>query len=60
MSNDENKPEITVTMLDGRCKVSYGDQAGGRYVLVDYDDIRPYILGEKPRAELVEIYHLAD
>ena len=42
-----------------RWRVSYGNDRG-RYVVVDYADIKPYMIGEKPRADLINIYNLQD
>ena len=46
-------------MGNGRCRVSYGDDYQGRYVIVNYDDIRDYVIGLKPHADLVDLYNLA-
>jgi len=57
----ENGKRVELMMVDdGRIRVSDGDAAGGRYVILDYDEIKDYVLSLKPRAELVERYSLAD
>ena len=43
-------------MGNGRVRVAYGDQAGGRYVIADYDDIKDYVLSRRPQAELIGLY----
>jgi hypothetical protein len=54
-------PGVTVTMLaDGQCRIDYGDQSGGRWVVVPYVDVKDYVLSLKPRLELIELYGLAD
>ena len=56
--NDDDKV-ITIAMVgDRRWRVYYGDQVGGRYVNVDYDDIRDHVTGRRPRAELIKLYKL--
>lgn len=53
------RPKVTLTMVgDGKCRISFGDAHGGRYVIVDYSEVRDYVLGLKPRAELVTLYGL--
>jgi hypothetical protein len=59
MSNDD-EPTVNLTLMGGRVRVDYGDQAGGRYVIVNYDEIKDYVLSLRDRAELVELYGLAD
>jgi hypothetical protein len=55
-----NDSQITMSMVEGdQCRVSYGDQAGGKYVIIPYTDAKPYIVGERPRSELVTLYGLA-
>jgi hypothetical protein len=59
--SDDAGRSVTVTMLaGGRCRIDYGDAAGGRYAIGDYSDLKDYILGLRPRSDLVEIYGLAD
>lgn len=41
---------------DGLCRVDYGDEFGGSYILVAYDDIRDYVLSKRPKVELLDIY----
>jgi hypothetical protein len=62
MSQDNgNGQKVTLTMMgNGRIRVDYGDQSGGRWVVVPYSDIKDYVLSLKPRLELVELYGLAD
>jgi len=53
--------QVELMMMGGQqCRVSYGDHAGGRYVIVNYSAIRDYVLGLKPRAELIQRYNLDD
>ena len=54
-SNDAG-PFVKVTMLeDGQCRIDYGDDAGGRWVVVPYADIKEYVLCRRPRLELAEL-----
>jgi len=58
--SDDAGRQVELTMIgDGRCRVSYGIERG-RFVLIAYDDARPYILGERDRADLIKLYDLAD
>jgi len=58
---DDNDKRVTIAMLSGgQWRVYFGDDTGGRYVNVDYDDIRDYVICRRPRAELVALYNLAD
>ena len=53
--------QVELMMIGGQqCRVSYGDQAGGRYVIVNYDEIRDWVLGLRPRAELIKLYNLGE
>jgi len=48
-------------MLEGGLvRVSYGDDSGGRYVIVAYSDIKDHVLCRRPRTELIALYDLAD
>ena len=60
MSDDKGGRQIKIAMVDGKWRIYYGDEAGGRYVNVDYDEIRDYVPCRRPRAELIELYGLAD
>ena len=58
MSDSNEQPyTIGIALLgDNICRVYWGDNAGGRYVNVPYDDIRDYVTSKKPRSELVSLY----
>ncbi len=52
-----NGHEIEITLVgNGVCRIYWGDNAGGSYVNVPYDDIRDYVTSKKPRSELVALY----
>ena len=59
--SDDAGRVVKVTLLaGGKCRIDYGDQVGGRWVVVPYADIKDYVLCRRPRLELVELYNLAD
>ena len=62
MSNDNDAGRVVkLTLLDGGLvRIDYGDDVGGKYVLVDYADVKDHVLCRRPRMELVEMYNLAD
>ena len=53
--------QVELTMLaHQQCRISYGDHQKGRYVIRPYNEIRDYVLGLKPRAELIKLYNLGE
>ena len=59
-SNGDGR-QVELMMLGGQqCRISYGDHQKGRYVIRPYNEIRDYVLGLKPRSDLIDLYNLGD
>jgi len=53
--------QVELMMIGGQqCRISYGDHQKGRYVIRPYNEIRDYVLGLKPRSDLIDLYNLGD
>jgi len=52
-----NGHEIEITLVgDGLCRIYWGNDAGGSYVNVPYEEIKDYVVSKRPRSELVDLY----
>ncbi len=52
-----NGHEIEITLLgDGICRIYWGNEDGGSYVNVPYEEIKDYVISKRPRAELAGLY----
>jgi len=58
MSDSDPKVEMTL-LTGGQVRVSYGRKRG-KFVIRPYREVRAYVLGHKPRADLIKKYDLAD
>ena len=58
-SNGDDRQVSLTLVAGGMCRISYG-KTRGRFVVVDYEIVKPYILGQRDRAELIKLYNLGD
>jgi len=60
-NNGDSDLKVDLTLItNGQVRISHGNGKRGKFVIRPYREVRAYVLGHKPRADLIKKYDLAD